>query len=149
MELITKLFDMDLSALVPEISKFFGTLRAVLVLAVLAGPILLLVLGWMYLYKPAPEANFKYGFRTYYGMGSIEAWRFSQRMAGLAFGGLGALLFLAMFIVVLTFIGKDLFQIATTSIICLIIQAVLVLIARTAIAIMCRVYFDKDGNHRR
>ncbi len=149
MEFITKLFDMDLSALVPDIAVFFGTLRAILVLALLAGPILLIVLAAMYLFKPAPEANFKYGFRTYFGMGSIEAWQFSQKIAGLAFGGLGALLFLAMFIVVLTFIKKDLMQIAGTAIVCLLIQAVLILIARLVVAILCGVYFDKDGNRRK
>lgn len=149
MDFITKLFDMDLSALVPEISVFLGATRAILVLALLAGPILLLALGAMYLLRPAPEANFKYGFRTYYGMGSIEAWQFSQKIAGLAYGALGALLLLAMFIVVLTFGKKDLLQIAGTAIVCLLCQAVLVLIARSVVAILCRTYFDKDGNRRR
>ena len=149
MEFITKLFDLDLSKLVPEISVFLGTVRALLVLALLTGPVLMITLGAMYLLKPAPEANFKYGFRTYYGMGSIEAWQFSQKIAGLAFGGLGALFFVIMFIVVLTFIGKDLFRIATTTIVCLTIQIIFILVARTVVAFLCRKYFDKDGNRRR
>ena len=149
MEFITKLFDLDLSKLIPEISVFLGTVRALLVLALLTGPVLMITLGAMYLLKPAPEANFKYGFRTYYGMGSVEAWQFSQKIAGLAFGGLGALLFVVMFIVVLTFIGKDLFRIATTTIVCLIIQFLLILIARTVVAFLCRKYFDKNGNRRK
>ena len=107
------------------------------------------IMGAMYLFKPAPEANFKYGFRTYFGMGSIQAWQFSQKIAGLAFAGLGVLLFLVMFIVVLTFGKKDLFQIANTTTICLLWQAGLSLIARLTVAILCAVYFDKDGNPRR
>ena len=149
MDFITKLFDMDLSALVPEIPVFLGATRAILVLAILVGPVLMLALGAMYLLRPAPEANFKYGFRTYFGMGSIEAWQFSQRIAGLIFGGLGVLLLVIMLIVVLTFIGKDLFRIAGTTIVCLIIQAVLTLAARVTISVLCWKYFDKDGNRRK
>lgn len=149
MELISKLFDMDLSKLVPDLPVFLGFAHTLLVLAVLIGPILLVVLGALYLFKPAPEANYKYGFRTYFGMGSIEAWQFSQKIAGLIFGGLGALLLIIMFIVVLTFIGKDLFRIAGTAIVCLIWEAVLTLAARVAISVLCWKYFDKDGNRRK
>ena len=149
MDFITKIFDLDLSKFVPEMPAFLGGLRALLVLAILIGPILLVALGAMYLLRPAPEANFKYGFRTYFGMGSIEAWQFSQKIAGLAFGGLGAILLLVMFIVVLTFFKKDLFQIANTAIVCLIWQAVLALIARIAVGILCWKFFDRNGDRRR
>ena len=149
MDFITKIFDLDLSKFVPEMPAFLGGLRALLVLAILIGPILLVALGAMYLLRPAPEANFKYGFRTYFGMGSIEAWQFSQKIAGLAFGGLGAVLLLVMFIVVLTFFKKDLFQIANTAIVCLIWQAVLALIARIVVSILCWKYFDRNGDRRR
>ncbi len=149
MELISKLFDMDLSKLVPSLPVFLGFVRAFLVLAVLIGPILMVVLSVLYLFKPAPEANFKYGYRTYFGMGSIEAWKFSQRIAGLIFGALGALLLIIMFIVVLTFLRKDLAQIANTAIVSLIWQAALILIGRLAIAFLCFYYFDKDGNRKK
>ena len=149
MELISKLFDMDLSKLVPDLPVFLGFIHTLLVLAVLIGPILLVVLGVLYLFKPAPEANYKYGFRTYFGMGSIEAWQFSQKIAGLIFGALGALLLIIMFIVVLTFAKKDLLQIADTAIVCLIWEAALALAARVAISVLCWKYFDKDGNRRK
>ncbi len=149
MDLITKLFDLDLAKFVPAMPVFLGGLRALLVLTVLMGPVLLVALGAMYLLRPAPEANFKYGFRTYFGMGSIEAWKFSQKIAGLAFGGLGALLLLIMFIVVLTFFKKDLFQIADNAIVCLLWQAGLTLIARITVSILCCVYFDRNGDRRR
>ena len=149
MDIITKLFDLDLAKFVPEMPVFLGGLRAILVLAVLIGPILLVTLGAMYLLRPAPEANFKYGFRTYFGMGSVEAWKFSQKIAGLAFGGLGAVLLLIMFIVVLTFFKKDLFQIANSAIVCLIWQAGLTLIARITVFVMCCIYFARNGDRRR
>ena len=149
MDLITNLFDIDFAALVPDMPVVMVTVGSLLVLAILAGPILLVTLGGLYLFKPAPEANFKYGFRTYYGMGSIQAWRFSQKIAGLAFVGLGAPLLLVMLIIALTFIGKDMLNIATTATICLLVQAVLILIARLVVAILCGVYFDKDGNPKK
>lgn len=148
MDFITKLFDMDLSALVPEMPVFLGSIRTILILALLVGPVVLLVLGAMYLIKPAPEANFKYGFRTYFGMGSVEAWKYSQKIAGIAYGVSGVLLLIAMFVVILNFGGKDLMQISGIVIFCLLCQSALALLARWIVAILAWFYFDKDGNRR-
>lgn len=149
MDFITGLFDMDFAALVPEVNVLLGTVRTVLTLAVLAGPIILLVLGALYLFAAPKEANYKFGFRTYYGMGGVEAWRFSQKIAGLAFGALGAVLLIVMIIIVIGFGGKDAFQMAQTAITCLLWQAGLVLLARLTVAILAWVYFDADGSRRR
>ena len=149
MEIITKLFDVDFAAFVPELPVLLGFVRGFLVLALLAGPIAMVVLGALYLFKPTPEANYRFGFRTYFGMGSVEAWRFAQKMAGLVYGVLGVLLLIAMLIVMLFFIGKDLMQIAGICLVVLPIQAVLVLIARSVVAILAGKYFDKDGNRRK
>ena len=149
MDLITKLFDIDFAALVPELSVFLKLTRTLLALAVLAGPISLVTLGALYLFKPTPEANFRFGFRTYFGMGSVEAWRFSQKIAGLTFGALGAALLIAMLIVVLCFMGKDLLQVARASMISLFVQVGLILLGRLVPAVLCGVYFDKNGDRRR
>ncbi len=149
MELISKIFNMDFAALVPDLPKLLGTVRTILSLALVAGPIIMLIQAALYLFKPAPEAGYKRGYRTYFGMGSTEAWQFSQKIAGLAFGGLGVLLLIAMFIVVLCFKGKTILRIATTAMICLIIQIVLLAAARITVAILCGRFFDKDGQRRR
>ena len=149
MDLITKLFDIDFAALVPELPVFLGLTRTVLALGILSGPICLLVLGALYLFKPAPEANFRFGFRTYYGMGSVEAWRFSQKIAGLTFGALGAVLLVVMLIVVLCFGGKDLLRVARTAMICLFWQVGLILLARLVPAVLSAVFFDRRGDRRR
>ncbi len=148
MDLITKLFDIDFAALVPELPVFLGLTRTVLALGILSGPICLLVLGALYLFKPAPEANFRFGFRTYYGMGSVEAWRFSQKIAGLTFGALGAVLLVVMLIVVLCFGGKDLLRVARTAMICLFWQVGLILLARLVPAVLSAVFFDRRGDRR-
>ncbi len=149
MELISSLFDMDLAKLVPDLPVFLGFVRTLLALAVLAGPALMMVLGALYLFKPAPEANYKYGFRTYFGMGSVAAWQFSQKVAGLIFGSLGVLLLIAMLVVVLIFLKKDLTQIAMASVVCLLIQALLALAARLAVGLLTFRFFDKDGNRKK
>ena len=149
MELITKLFNMDFSALVPDLPVFLRTVRTLLALGLMAGPVIMLIQAALYLFKPAPEANFKRGYRTYFGMGSTEAWQFSQKIAGLAFGGLGALLLIAMFIVILCFRSKTLMWVAIAATICLIVQVVLLAAARITVAVLCGRFFDKDGLRRR
>ena len=149
MDFITGLFDMDFGALVPEMDTILVSVRAVLTLAVLAGPIALLVLGVLYLFLAPPEANYRFGFRTYFGMGSVEAWRFSQKIAGLAFGGIGLILLVVMIVVVTGFGGKDAFAMAQTAFICLCCQAGLVLLARLTVAILAAVFFTADGGRRR
>ena len=149
MGIITKLFEIDFTSFVPKLPVFLGLVRGLLVLAILAGPIAMVVLGGLYLFKPTPEANYKFGFRTYFGMGSVEAWRFSQRMAGMVFGALGIGLTVIMLIVMLFFIGKNLQQIAAICLVVLLVQVVLILAARLVVACLARKYFDKDGNRRK
>lgn len=149
MELITKIFDFDFATLVPELSGLLRDIRTALTLALLVGPIILLVLGAIYLLRPPAEANYRFGFRTYFGMGSVEAWRFSQKIAGMAFGGLGVVLLIVMIVVAVGLGKKDLYDAANTAIVCLLWQAGLALLARLVPSILAAVYFDGDGNRRR
>ena len=148
MDFITGLFDMDFAALVPEMGAMLGFIRVVLSLLVLAGPLSMLILGVLYLFMSPPEANYKFGFRTYFGMGSVEAWRFSQKIAGIAFGCLGLILLVAI-VVDFSFIGKDTHQVASTAITCLLWQVGLALAARLAVGIAAAVFFTADGGRRR
>ena len=148
MSFINKLLNIDFGALLPELPVFLGLMRTLMAFALLAGPVAMVILAALYLYKPVPEANYNFGYRTYYGMGSVEAWQFSQKIAGLIFGGLGAALTVIMLIVILCFIGKTLLTVAIMVTVCLIIQVILLLAARITIAYLCKKYFDKDGNRR-
>ena len=149
MDLITGLFNMDFTAWVPNLSTMLGMIRFLLSLLLLAGPISLLILGFLYLFMAPPEANYKFGFRTYFGMGSVEAWRFSQRIAGLAFGALGLLLLVIALIVDLSFIGANTYQVASRAMVCLLWQVGLVAVVRLGIAILCAVFFTAKGGRRR
>ena len=149
MDFITKLFDFDFTALVPEMGTLLAMLKTLIALAVLAGPVAMVALGAMYLWKPAKEANYRYGYRTYFGMGGVEAWRFSQKIAGLVFLGLGGLLAIAMLITLIVSAGADMFGLAKTAAICLGIELVLTLAARLALFLVTYNFFDKNGDRRR
>lgn len=148
MDFITGLFSMDFTALVPNLNTMLGLIRFLLSMLLLAGPLSLLILGFMYRFMAPPEANYKFGFRTYFGMGSVEAWRFSQRIAGIAFGALGLILLVIALIVDLTFIGKDTYEMASSAMVCLLWQLGLIALVRLGIAILCAKFFTADGNRR-
>ena len=148
MEFINKIFELDLGKFVPEMTDVLEKTRFLVKFSVLAGPILLLVIGLMYLLFPPKEANHKLGFRTYFGMGSVEAWQFTQKIAGIAYGGLGLLLLIISVIVMLGFAGKDHFEMTVSAMVCLLWQAGLALAARLGASITAAVRFDKDGHRR-
>ena len=81
-EALKKAFeDFDLATLLPNLDSIFGKITLICRICVLVGPILLLVLGLSYLFLAPKEANYYLGYRCYYGMGSVHAWRFTQRIA--------------------------------------------------------------------
>ena len=93
MEIInTLLGDLDPSVLVPELDTLTGWLQLILSLAANVGPIAMLIMGIIYVVAPPKEATHKAGFRTYFGMGSIQAWRFSQLPCGGAIALMGLVL---------------------------------------------------------
>ena len=81
--------DFDPAALVPDLGAIFNNLDGALRVVVLAGPLCLLGLGLLYLLAPPSEANHVFGYRHFWGMSSVEAWRFTQKTAGLVWTGLG------------------------------------------------------------
>lgn len=149
MDVIMKLLDMDLAKFVPDLTNLLDHVRTLVTVSVLVGPLILLVLGLIYLFIPPNEANHRFGFRTYFGMGSVEAWRFTQKIAGLAFGAIGAILLIAMLIVVAGFGGKDHFEMVNTTVKSLIWQAGLALFARIFVSVLVTALYDRNGNLRK
>lgn len=149
MDWITKIFDLNFEKLVPEMGVVLEKTRLLLTLLVLIGPLILLGLGIAYLMIPTKEANYKFGYRTYFGMGGVEAWRFTQRIAGLSFCTVGAILLLVMFVVVSDFGSRDHFQMVSTTMTCLLWQVGVVVLIRLTIGILAAVFFDGYGNRRR
>lgn len=150
MEKITAFFDgIDLAKLVPEMDTLLGKIQTATSLALIIGPILMLILGLWYYFLPPKEANHRAGFRTWFGMGSVEAWLFTQRLAGLVWGGLGLVLTIIMGIICLSFGGKELAHIVGTAFVALIWQAALALVAYLTICVIVTIRYDSKGLRRK
>ena len=148
-DILSLLQDFDVANFLPEPDKFLKNLEGFMRLLILAGPLVLVVLGAWYYFAPPKEANHSVGFRTYWGMGSVEAWRFSQKLAGLGYGVLGAVLTVVMTLVSITFRGEKAFGMVMTALICVIIELVLVLLVWLVLNLLIYKNFDKDGNRRK
>ena len=140
--------DFDPAALLPDLGPILDHLDVALRLAVLLGPLCLLGLGLLYLLAPPSEANNIFGYRHFWGMSSVEAWRFTQHTAGLVWTGLG----LAM-TVVMAFLcngyrdmtWEAMMMSALTSV---IVELVLVILSTVLINTLVIFRFDRKGVRR-
>ena len=149
-ERLKKAFDnFDLAALFPKLDSVFGRITLICRVCVLVGPILLLILGLCYLFLAPKEANYYFGYRCYYGMGSVHAWRFTQRIAGMILGGLGLILTVVMGILSLGFASMEIEAMVWRAVWCLVWEAVLSLLATLAINALAMYWFDRKGELRR
>ena len=99
--------DFDPAALMPDLTTVLGKVEAGMRLAVMIGPMVLLVMGLLYLLAAPKEANYKLGYRFFRGMASVESWRFTQRLAGALWTLLGAVLTIVMLVSSGKFRGMD------------------------------------------
>jgi uncharacterized membrane protein len=138
----------DPASLLPDLSTLTGTVATLTRLAVLIGPIVLLVMGILYFFASPKEANYHFGYRCYFGMGSEEAWRFTQRLAGIVWAGLGVVLTLVMLIVSGSYGKKDVAEIISSGLTCLIWEIVLTAVSCLAINITAMIRYDRKGMRR-
>ena len=138
----------DPAALLPDLTTVAGKMELICRIAVLLGPILLLTLGLIYFFLAPKEANHRFGFRCYYGMGSVEAWCFTQKLAGLIWSGLGLILSIVMLLSTMGFRKLTIVDQVWGSVKCLCWEAGLILAAVLFIHIMAGLTFDKDGIRR-
>ena len=139
----------DPASLLPELADIFGFLTTVCQIAVMIAPILLLGLGLAYLFFAPREANYYFGYRCYFGMGSVEAWRFTQRVAGIVLGALGLILTGVMLVISMGFPGMDAMEMVWKAFWCLIWQGILALLANAGIWAAAALRFDAKGNFRK
>ena len=138
----------DPASLLPELNQVFTTMASICRVAVMAGPIVLLVLGLAYLFLSPKEANYYFGYRCYYGMGSVQAWRFTQRLAGIVLGGLGLVLTGVMLMISGGFAGMQTMDMAWKALTCVLWEAGLAAAAIVAINVTATMTFDKRGEYR-
>ena len=150
MEAIKEMMDgFDPAALLPQLDSVFEKMELICRIAVMVGPIVLLIMGLVYLFFTPKEANHYIGYRCYYGMGSVQAWRYTQRLAGILFGGLGLVLTVIMFFVSNGFAGMDAYDLVWKALNCLVWQAILTVIATIAVNAAAFVKFNRKGEFRK
>ena len=149
-ESIKELMDaFDPASLLPELGDVFSVITTICQIAVMVGPIILLVLGLAYLFFSPREANYYFGYRCYFGMGSVGAWRFTQRLAGIVWAALGLILTVVMVLVTGKFAGGDVMQVVDTAVTCLLWEIALAMGSALIINLIVALSFDAKGYPRR
>ena len=138
----------DPASLLPELDSVFGKIELVCRIAVMVGPVLLIALGITYLLLSPKEANHHLGYRCYFGMGSVQAWRFTQKFSGIVLGVLGLILTAVMVFMMMSFRGMEVEAMLWRAVKCLIWEAALALLANLAIQAAAFFLFDANGDYR-
>ena len=150
MEKITELLNKleDIGKLIPDLSKVTGWVQWLISLAVRIGPICILVLGLIYLLIPPKEANHKAGYRTYFGMGSVRAWRFTQLIAGIIMTITGLILLLIARKAVQSFDTMDLMEMGMKAFAVIKGQVICAAVIYVFMMVLTFVLFDRKGRPR-
>ena len=89
------------------------------------------------------------GFRTYFGMGSVDAWLLTQKIAGIAIGAAGLALGIVMLIICKGYGSKDIMEVVLSAIECLLWEAGVALAVYFGISVAAMILFDAKGERRR
>ena len=135
----------DPAALLPDLSSIFGKVELLCRIAVMIGPVILLIMGIAYLFFAPKEANHYFGYKCYFGMGSVQAWRFTQRFAGLVLGIVGLILTGVMFFLSTGFHQMQVPDMVWRSVVCLFWQAVIAALSLESINLTAMLLFDRKG----
>lgn len=148
-DLKTLMDQFDPASLLPELDTVMGKIAFIARIVVLVGPIVLLVMGLLYLFLSPKEANYIFGYRCYYGMGSVEAWRFTQRIAGMVWGVLGLVLTIVMVLISGGFAEMAVMDLLWKAVYCMLWEAGLVAVSCLGINAAAAAFFDGKGARRR
>lgn len=147
-EIMGLLEDFDPAALLPELDSALGKIETLLRLAIMVGPIIILVLGILYFVLPPREANHSFGYRFFWGMSSVESWRFTQRVAGLIWSLLGVVLTILMQLQAMKFRGMETMEMIWVTTRCLLWEFGLVAVSCLLIDLIVIVFFNAKGDRR-
>ena len=133
----------------PGPESFLEKLELVLYVLVMAGPVLMVVMGLLYLFASPKEANHHFGYRCYFGMGSVEAWQYTQRIAGITWTVLGVILGTAMVLVGVKFADLELMDMVMGAVVCVLCQVAALVAASLGIRMTVALRFDRHGELRK
>lgn len=136
-------------SLLPQLEDVLGWIELAVRVAVMIGPIVVLALGLCYMLFPPKEANHRFGYRCYWGMGSEEAWKYTQRLAGLSWSVVGLVLSAVMLLICGNYRGMDAMDMVWSAISCLIWQAVVMVVLCFLINLVVLIRYNRKGERRR
>ena len=133
---------------IPDPGALIENAPAIARVLVVAGPVVMIIMGLLYLFAAPKEANHHFGYRCYFGMGSELAWQFTQRIAGIIWTALGVILTAAMLIITAGFPGLDVLDMLTTAALCLLAETGILLLASVVIRTIVAARYDRHGERR-
>ena len=149
MEALKSAFEnMDFSALIPDLGTVLGWVELLLRICVMLGPILVLGFGLLFLLAPPKEANYGLGFRCWWGMASLAAWQFTQRLAGMVWSALGAVMTIVMALLCMVLENADPMEMAVQAGIYILWELGFIVLSVICINVVVIIMFDKDGYRR-
>ena len=138
----------NLEKFIPKLEDLMGWVQKLISLSVRVGPVCILVLGLIYMLIPPKEANRYFGYRTYFGMGSILAWRFTQRVSGVLMSVIGLILTIIAFATVGRFDGMDNMEMTELAFRCIKGQVICMIFIWIFMFALTTVMFDRNGYRR-
>ncbi len=137
-----------LEKIIPKLDTVLGWIQLVVRICVMAGPVILLAFGLVYLVLPPKEANHSAGFRCWWGMSSLDAWRFTQRTAGVIWSALGMALTVMAAASTLKYVDMPPMEMAWSAVESLVWQGGLTLISCVVIHLIVFIFFNHRGFRR-
>jgi hypothetical protein len=138
-----------LEKILPDLAPILAHTHAIARVLMLIGPFLILAMGLRYLLNAPKEANYRAGYRCHFGMGSVEAWQFTQRLAGAVWSVLGLVLVVWMAIAGRLLVGLPTMDAMAKVAVWLLWQAGLLLLCRWVINFVAFLRYNHKGNRRR
>ena len=140
--------EFDFANFIPAVDSVLGWIELLVRLFVMAAPVCILVFGLWFLFLPPKEANHRAGYRTYFGMGSVEAWRFTQFLAGIVWSAVGLILSVVMLLVTNGYREMDMMDMVNNAIVCVLWEIGCIVLCCLGINITALVVFDRKGVRR-
>ena len=148
-ENIKQLMDnLDIASLLPDIMDIVNGIVFLAKIALYLPPLILLGLGLYYFLVSPREANYTAGYRCHWGMGSEEAWRYTQKLAGVLWTLAGLTMTVGVVLLGYRFAAMELADVLWKIILCLVFQALVVLVLRIVIHLAVIIRFDRKGKRR-
>ena len=138
-----------LDAIIPQLDNLLRSMRFWMAAAMILGPVFFIVMGLFYRKWAPPEANHKLGYRTYFGMGSVSAWKYTQKLAGTVWLGVGiGLLVVAVVGCVLTLMMEQ-SKGMNVALVILLVELITALVSVVTVELMVLLRYDINGKKRK